>query len=585
MWDAACSISSQSAVESAADVIWLHPTCASSYSGNSATWCVMFLGGTGSGHAAVGNFSLSNAELNSINSSGAATLYLGDRYSAQGDVDALYVSGMQLAAASSVAADVSLGAAQIEFTAGASEFHDMNVNVLSESDLLFVNSSSLWLQGNDADAAHLLLQTNVNCDFSGASKLSLCRGCSIVTTGGATLALYGSDLEIDNNGDALTTATLINASESSIVISERCSSTYSMAIGGAAPPLDSNTYLLHLRADELQSLYCRDLSFESYDGAIHVSGFDQSTDMAGVSGGELRIAAASQNGSEQWVRFDDAATSFAANSGGVTVAGFSGIVIAKNVSNADGVLRLEFADEDLTISRDVWLRSLGSSGNIEFVSGALAPASIVLESLPVVIEAPDATANISIDVPMQVQRNSGAEAELHMFVGGTLEFSAPHSWLRLHGDSAHAARLNLESARLVLSSTIVIAENADADAGGDTIWLHPTCSASAVAAASCSMQIGGPEAAAGSTNYSLSDAELDRINSSLSPASTTLRLGDIDTESNDIGSISLGNISTTWTCGCSTTRRWRSRRLPRAASCCTPTSTASSRRPERPSCA
>ena len=41
----------------------------------------------------------------------------------------------------------------------------MNVNVRSESDILFINSSSLSLQGNDMDASQLLLQTNVNCGY------------------------------------------------------------------------------------------------------------------------------------------------------------------------------------------------------------------------------------------------------------------------------------------------------------------------------------------------------------------------------------------------------------------------------------
>ena len=147
--------------------------------------------------------------------------------------------------------------------------------------------------------------------------------------------------------------------------------------------------------------------------------------------------------------------------------------IAKNVSNADGALRFEFADDDLIIFRDVWLQSLGSACSIEFVSASLEPSSFAIDSLHVVIESLAVTSNIRVDVPMQVWRNNeSAGAKLHMFVSGTLEISAPNSWLRLHGDSLCGARLNLESSRLVLSSSIFVCANVDAGsvAETDTIW-------------------------------------------------------------------------------------------------------------------
>ena len=59
-----------------------------------------------------------------------------------------------------------------------------------------------------------------------------------------------------------------------------------------------------------------------------------------------------------------------------------------------------------------------------------------------------------------------------MFVGDMLEFSSPHSWLRLYGDSAYGTRLNLKSSRLLLSISIVVYANADAGIAGTIARAH-----------------------------------------------------------------------------------------------------------------
>ncbi len=70
------------------------------------------------------------------------------------------------------------------------------------------------------------------------------------------------------------TTSYINST--TIIISERCSSTYSMAIGGTATPSDLNTYNLNLLQSELSSLHSKNIIFDSYNGTIFISGFDQS---------------------------------------------------------------------------------------------------------------------------------------------------------------------------------------------------------------------------------------------------------------------------------------------------------------------
>ncbi len=76
-------------------------------------------------------------------------------------------------------------------------------------------------------------------------------------------------------GDILFTdaTSYINSSDSTIKIFERCSSTYSMAIGGTTTPSDNNTYNLNLLQSELSSLH-----------------------MNGGSGGEIHFIASTQDG-------------------------------------------------------------------------------------------------------------------------------------------------------------------------------------------------------------------------------------------------------------------------------------------------
>ena len=60
-------------LSSSSDIIWFHPTCTNNLGNN----CVMYLGNNTNSNL---NYSLTNLELNTINTSSLETLYLGDRY-------------------------------------------------------------------------------------------------------------------------------------------------------------------------------------------------------------------------------------------------------------------------------------------------------------------------------------------------------------------------------------------------------------------------------------------------------------------------------------------------------------------------
>ncbi|MCP4243751.1 MAG: hypothetical protein GY772_24625, partial [bacterium] len=536
-WAAQCSLSvvdaeliggrrRLSTADSSADVVWFHPPC------SAGDVCVMYLGGSG----VAGNHSVPNSVLNSINTSSLASLYLGDRYSSDETVSHIFIDSLQIATTSSVAANLYIQAGTIRLIGGATSTHSMNVQLVALSDLALINNASLELVGNAVDDSDLLLESNALCQYSGNSAFSLCTGCQVAVRGGSTLTVYGSDIELENNGGLSAGSTFLNASTSQMTISERCSSACSVAFGGDGAPSDSCSYLLHLRRSELSSLLCRDLVVDSQNGSIFVSGVLQGSDMSGVSGGSISVVAASQNGSYQHVRFDDAVTEFEGNTA-VHVVAARGVDIAKNLTNLDGTLTFQFVDGDLTLYEDVWLESHGAAGDIEFIS---AGSSIIVDSLPVTISASAADADVTLNVPTVLNRATASDgAAFHLFVGHKLELNAP---ITLQGDSLYGGTVNIESAQLAAESTIDFMANAqisDAAAYPDQLWLHPTCSGSA-----CFVRVGGTALADPDTtgNYSLSDEELDRINTSLSPSST-LYLGDIDGETSDIAAVTVTSLS------------------------------------------
>ena len=72
------------------------------------------------------------------------------------------------------------------------------------------------------------------------------------------------------------------ASQSTIKISEMCSSTTSILIGGTQHiPFDNNVYSMKLLNNELATLHSKNVRFESNNGTVNIAGFEQSIDMNG----------------------------------------------------------------------------------------------------------------------------------------------------------------------------------------------------------------------------------------------------------------------------------------------------------------
>ena len=80
-------------------------------------------------------------------------------------------------------------------------------------------------------------------------------------------------------------------------------------------------------------LFSKNIIFDSYNGLIFISGFDQSTNMNGISDGEIKFIASTQQGTYQYIKFDDV-TSFTSNTnGGISIIGYNGISIYKNITS------------------------------------------------------------------------------------------------------------------------------------------------------------------------------------------------------------------------------------------------------------
>ena len=88
---------------------------------------------------------------------------------------------------------------------------------------------------------------------------------------GTIIEYYGGDIMFNN-----VTTTKINSTQSSIIISQRCSSSNSILIGGET---EISTYNLKLLREELSVFSSKNIEFNSYNGTIYIAGFDQSIDM------------------------------------------------------------------------------------------------------------------------------------------------------------------------------------------------------------------------------------------------------------------------------------------------------------------
>ncbi len=249
----------------------------------------MYLGGNGNN--VDNNFSLSDNELNKINTSSMATLYLGDYNTITSSISIIYIDSLNLL--SSIANKVSFYANGllgkiIVLSSSSSSFTNINIDLKSNTDIIMLYSSSLVLIGNNN--YQLLLQSDLDCNSPNGSLIL--QSYSFISTNlGASIVYYGGDISFKNS------TSYINSSSSTITISEQCSTTNSMLIGGTR---NNNNYNLNLLQTELQSLYGNNLIFDSKEGSIFINSFTQNTHLSGISGGKISFIAATANTSSQY---------------------------------------------------------------------------------------------------------------------------------------------------------------------------------------------------------------------------------------------------------------------------------------------
>ena len=138
-----------------------------------------------------------------------------------------------------------------------------------------------------------------------------------------------------------------------IIISERCSTNYSMGIGGSAIPSSNNSYSMIIFSTYVTG-------FDSYYGSIYVTGFVQSTYMNGISSGIITISAQTTNTTYQYIEFSEYITSFS-NNQHISIIGNRGIIINKNITTTTSSTTFEFISGDIIIS---WFVYIIINGNI-----------------------------------------------------------------------------------------------------------------------------------------------------------------------------------------------------------------------------
>ena len=294
-------------------------------------------------------------------------------------INTIYINGLSLL--TSFTKSLYIYSSQIFIISSESIFNSMNLYLLSLGNITLFSSSSILL--------------NENC-LSSVGNLYLSSSTSISTINGATITYYGGDLTITNN-----TSSYINSSLSTIIISERCSTNYSMTIGGTTTPINNYKYIMNIFTTELSSLYATNIEFLSYSGSIYVSGLQQSIDMNGITGGYIKLSTMITNTSNQYIEFSENSTIFDSSSNTfIEISTSKGININKNISLTSGYLKFIFNDGNLNIAQNVNIFTYGTNGDIIFFTNNT--KSIIVNSLPVSIHAKHSTSNITINIPIIV---------------------------------------------------------------------------------------------------------------------------------------------------------------------------------------
>ncbi len=101
VWSEACFMKTDSQF----DIIWMHPICSASNSDNT-NLCVMYLGGGNNNNNT--SYLLTNQELNNLNTSSLATLYLGDRDGHSTKMNIIYMNCLQFNSNASIAKNLNI---------------------------------------------------------------------------------------------------------------------------------------------------------------------------------------------------------------------------------------------------------------------------------------------------------------------------------------------------------------------------------------------------------------------------------------------------------------------------------------------
>ena len=284
----------------------------------------------------------------------------------------------------------------------------MHVSLLSYSDIRFETASSLELLAGAPRT--LLVHTSYGCgDPNGTLQLE--NDTRLASSGGAVLDYWGSELQIAATGT-------VNASASTLTISERCSATFSMAVGGTQTPGDGERYAMNIVQAELARLFAQSLVLDSFNGSIFVAGLEQSQHLSGVAHGKIEIVASSANGSHQSITFGDDATRFVGNDGGgVLIEGYHGITLNQNVtSSTSDALAFHFEAGSMTLAQDVVVQTTADAAqsDITFTSSS-SDAQPLICNMPCEIGALDSASSVSLDTPLVLAREAAQHSTFHLF--------------------------------------------------------------------------------------------------------------------------------------------------------------------------
>ena len=189
-------------------------------------------------------YSLTNNELNTINTSNNGIIYLGDYYVTNSYkislINTVYINGLSLLSAFAKLLYIYSGNGEIFIAQSSSIFSSINLYLIS---LIKLSSLSSILLNSTSFNGNLFIQANENCtNFNNNLYLE--------TINGGIITYHGGNLIINNN------KSYINSFLSTIIISKRCAAYNSVLIGDSNNN-NNNNYSMTILKNELINLYSK----------------------------------------------------------------------------------------------------------------------------------------------------------------------------------------------------------------------------------------------------------------------------------------------------------------------------------------